>query len=130
MNTLRHSRPGSRPGLRCGCWAGFSPALSLLLAEPHSAFAQGKLDARYEVTLAGIPVGKGAWIVDIAEDQFSAAASGGTSGLLKAFAGGSGVRRLAGPHRQRRAGGDRLFRHHQYIEEIRSHPHGRWLTAM
>ncbi|HXQ03508.1 MAG TPA: DUF3108 domain-containing protein [Bradyrhizobium sp.] len=56
-----------------------------------SAFAQGKLDARYEATLAGIPVGKGTWTIDIADDSFSAAASGGTSGLLKAFAGGSGT---------------------------------------
>ena len=59
---------------------------------PHSeALAQGKLDARYEATLAGIPVGKGAWTIDIADDQFSAAAAGGTSGLMKAFAGGSGT---------------------------------------
>ena len=64
---------------------------ALLLAMPQSAFAQGKLDAHYEATLAGIPVGKGAWTVDIADDQFSAAASGGTSGLFKAFAGGSGT---------------------------------------
>src|SRR6202165_2107230 len=58
---------------------------------PHSASAQGKVDARYEATLAGIPVGKGAWTIDISDDQFSASASGGTLGLLKAFAGGSGT---------------------------------------
>ena len=69
---------------------GFCTGACLLLTAP-SAFAQGKLDARYEATLAGIPVGKGAWTVDIADDSFSAAASGGTSGLLKAFAGGSGT---------------------------------------
>ena len=69
---------------------GLCTAACLLLAAP-SAFAQGKLDARYEATLAGIPVGKGAWTIDIADDSFSAAASGGTSGLLKAFAGGSGT---------------------------------------
>src|ERR1700687_4601893 len=68
------------------CAAAF--VLSVL---PHSASAQGRLDARYEATLAGIPVGKGAWTIEIADDQFSAAASGGTSGLLKAFAGGSGT---------------------------------------
>jgi len=62
----------------------------ILLGAP-SAFAQGKLDARYEATLAGIPVGKGAWTIDISDDQFSASAAGGTSGLLKAFAGGSGT---------------------------------------
>jgi hypothetical protein len=69
---------------------GVCTGACLLLAAP-SAFAQGKLDARYEATLAGIPVGKGAWTIDIADDAFSAAASGGTSGLLKAFAGGSGT---------------------------------------
>jgi hypothetical protein len=63
----------------------------LLLAPAGQALAQGKLEARYEATLAGIPIGKGAWTIDIAEDQFSAAATGGTSGLLKAFAGGSGA---------------------------------------
>jgi hypothetical protein len=62
----------------------------ILLGAP-SAFAQGKLAARYEATLAGIPVGKGAWTIDISDDQFSASAAGGTSGLLKAFAGGSGT---------------------------------------
>ena len=70
---------------------GLFAGAAMLLAAPHAALAQGKLDARYEATLAGIPVGKGAWTIEIADDQFSAAASGGTSGLLKAFAGGSGT---------------------------------------
>jgi hypothetical protein len=73
-------------------WASLvTGALLGLLAQAGPAAAQGKLDARYEVSLAGIPVGKGAWVIDIADDQYSAAASGGTSGLLKAFAGGSGT---------------------------------------
>jgi hypothetical protein len=63
----------------------------MLSALPQAAFAQGRLDARYEATLAGIPVGKGAWTIDIGDDQFSASALGGTSGILKAFAGGSGT---------------------------------------
>src|SRR3984957_12054809 len=63
----------------------------LLLASPHAASAQGRLDARYEATLAGIPVGKGTWTIEISDDQFAAQATGGTSGLLKAFAGGSGM---------------------------------------
>src|SRR5882757_9615483 len=63
----------------------------MLLAAAHSASAQGKLDAHYEATLAGIPVGKGAWTIDISDDQFSASAFGGTAGLLKAFAGGTGT---------------------------------------
>lgn len=50
----------------------------------------GRLEAKYEASLAGIAVGKGQWAIDINDDQYSAAASGGTAGLLKAFAGGSG----------------------------------------
>ena len=78
---------------RFGSWVfgGLCAAALLMLLPPHSASAQGRLDARYEATLAGIPVGKGAWTIEINEDQFTAAASGGTAGLLKAFAGGSGT---------------------------------------
>jgi hypothetical protein len=65
--------------------------VAMLVQSPAPASAQGKLDARYEVTLAGIPVGKGTWAIDISDDQFTASASGGTTGLLKAFAGGSGT---------------------------------------
>ena len=64
-------------------------AFMLLGAAP--GLAQGRLDARYEATLSGIPVGKGAWNIEISDDQFSASASGGTAGLLKAFSGGSGT---------------------------------------
>ena len=42
------------------------------------------------VTLSGLPIGKGAWVIDIAEDQFTAAASGATTGLLQIFASGAG----------------------------------------
>jgi hypothetical protein len=69
----------------------FLASALLALAVPGSAAAQGKLEAQYEATLAGIPVGRGAWNVDISDDQFSAAASGGTMGLLNAIAGGSGT---------------------------------------
>lgn len=58
-------------------------------AEP--AAAQGKLEAQYEATLSGIPVGRGAWNIDIQDEVFSAAASGGTTGILKSFASGSGT---------------------------------------
>jgi hypothetical protein len=71
--------------LGCLCALGFA------FLAPHAATAQGKLEAQYEATLAGIPVGKGGWNIDISEDQYSASAVGGTSGLLKAFAGGTGT---------------------------------------
>jgi len=66
-------------------------ALALWWLAPEAALAQGHLDAQYEATLAGIPVGKGAWTIDIGDDQFSASAFGGTSGLLKTLANGSGT---------------------------------------
>ena len=54
------------------------------------ALAQGKLDARYTASLAGVPIGRGAWVIDIADDQYTAAASGMTTGLLRVFASGQG----------------------------------------
>jgi hypothetical protein len=71
------------------------PALAALVfvavAGVTPSFAQGKLEAQYEATLAGIPVGRGAWNIDITDDQFSASAIGGTAGFLKTFASGSGA---------------------------------------
>jgi hypothetical protein len=54
------------------------------------ANAQGRLDAHYVATLAGLPIGKGAWVIDIGDDQFSATANGMTTGLLRVFASGDG----------------------------------------
>jgi hypothetical protein len=62
-----------------------------LAAFAGPAKAQGKLEARYTATLAGIPIGTGSWTVDIGESQYSAAARGGTTGLLHAFTGGEGT---------------------------------------
>ena len=61
-----------------------------LRSRRSAALAQGRLDAQYEATLSGIPVGKGAWTIEIGDDTFSASAQGGTAGLLKAFSGGTG----------------------------------------
>ena len=56
-----------------------------------AANAQGRLDARYAASLGGLSVGRGAWVVDIGEDKYLAAASGVTAGLLRLFAGGEGT---------------------------------------
>jgi hypothetical protein len=69
---------------------GLCTGAALSLA-PQAAFAQGRLDARYEASLSGIAVGNGTWTVEIGEDAFSASARGATAGLLKAFAGGTGT---------------------------------------
>jgi hypothetical protein len=64
-------------------------ALSAPAISPASA--QGKLDAQYSVTLAGIPIGKGDWVIDIADTQYTATANGRTTGLLRAFSSGEGT---------------------------------------
>ncbi|MEN3348303.1 MAG: hypothetical protein V7632_1938 [Bradyrhizobium sp.] len=64
---------------------------AFLLFGGEAVRAQGRLEAQYEATLAGIPVGKGSWTVDIGDEVFSASAQGGTAGLLKAFSGGTGT---------------------------------------
>jgi hypothetical protein len=65
-------------------------ALPLSLADASDAKAQGRLDARYTVSLAGIPVGRGAWVIDVTDDHYRAAATGTTVGLLRVFASGHG----------------------------------------
>jgi hypothetical protein len=61
-----------------------------LAAGVPQAHAQSRLDARYAVTLGGVPIGKGAWVVDISDSQFTAAASGATTGLLRVLSTGRG----------------------------------------
>ncbi|MDE2376034.1 MAG: DUF3108 domain-containing protein [Bradyrhizobium sp.] len=85
MTSLRPDRPP-----RVGRVAAALIGLALAWAAQPAA-AQGRLEAQYEATLSGIPVGRGAWNIDIQDDVFSAAASGGTIGLLKSFTGGSGT---------------------------------------
>jgi len=61
-----------------------------VFAGAAAAQAQVKLTAHYSATLAGLPIGKGQWLVDIAEHEFTATASGATAGLLWVFARGEG----------------------------------------
>lgn len=61
-----------------------------LFAGAPPALAQGKLDARYVASVAGVPVGRGTWIVDISGDHFTAAASGRTTGVLSVLSVGEG----------------------------------------
>lgn len=73
-----------KAGIAGACAAGF------LMLAPLPAFAQGKVEAHYEASLAGIAVGRGTWGIEIADDFYSASAQGATAGLLKAFSGGTG----------------------------------------
>ena len=62
-----------------------------LAAVSSAAAAQGRLDATYAVTLAGIPIGKGDWTIDITDTHFTAAGTGTTTGLMRVFTGGHGA---------------------------------------
>ena len=73
--------------------AGLALVAAAAMSTPARAQNQshGKLEAHYTASLAGIPVGKGSWVIDINESHFSAAASGLTTGLLRLFVGGEGT---------------------------------------
>jgi len=53
--------------------------------------AQGKLEARYAASVAGIVVGRGSWSIEIGQNQYTAAASGRVVGLLKILSNGEGT---------------------------------------
>jgi hypothetical protein len=63
---------------------------ALAIDAGHFATAQGRLEAEYTATLAGIPIGRGNWVIEISEDQFSATASGGTFGIMRVISAGQG----------------------------------------
>jgi hypothetical protein len=60
-------------------------------AVSHGAAAQVRLEAQYVASLGGIPIGRGGWVIDVTEDQYSASASGGTTGILKFFSSAHGT---------------------------------------
>ena len=77
--------------LRVPCRPGMVLLAALTLAGVGPAHSQAKLDADYTATLLGIPIAHVSWTVAIQQDQFTAAANGATSGLLRAFSPGSGT---------------------------------------
>jgi hypothetical protein len=72
-------------------WLAGACAAALFALAPLPAAAQGKLEAHYEASLAGIAVGRGTWGIEIGDDYYSASAQGATAGLLKAVSGGTGT---------------------------------------
>ena len=78
------------------CFVRLAIAVTALALVPASARAQGRLDARYAASLAGMSIGTGAWFIDISEGRYTAAASGTTAGLLRVFTGGHGSTAVRG----------------------------------
>jgi len=66
-------------------------AAVLALSCVHEASAQGKLEAHYTARLAGVPIGKGTWVINIGDTSYTAVASGVTAGLLKFLTNGQGT---------------------------------------
>jgi hypothetical protein len=43
------------------------------------------------MSLAGLAIGQGTWVIDISDNQYTSVAKGGTIGLLRTFTGGEGT---------------------------------------
>jgi Protein of unknown function (DUF3108) len=72
--------------------------LAVLVADAaRVAAAQGRFEAEYTATLAGIPIGHGNWVIEISDDQYSATASGGTFGIMRVLNTGHGTSTAQGP---------------------------------
>ena len=76
--------------LSASCLAVCMPAVgrSARVSPIHSV---GKLDAAYEATLLGFPIGDVTWTIDFHDNRYSAAAQGATAGLLLIFSRGHGT---------------------------------------
>jgi uncharacterized protein DUF3108 len=57
----------------------------------HQTGRLTRLEAEYVVSIAGIPIGRGNWIIELSDDAYSAAASGTTTGIVRFFTGGRGT---------------------------------------
>lgn len=85
--------PRFRTGRRFALLAG---SLALAGGSAGAAQAQGRLEAHYQVTLAGFPIGSGAWTIDVADDHYTMTASGQATGVLRAFSSGDGAAAVRG----------------------------------
>jgi hypothetical protein len=78
-----------RGHIRCFLIGATAMAFAGLSGDAH-AQAQTKLEARYTASLSGIPLGSGSWVIEVAPDQYTAIATGRTTGLVRLVSDGSG----------------------------------------
>ncbi len=71
-------------------------ACGALAVAPERARAQGKLEAHYHATLAGVEIGKGNWVIEIDGTRYKAATSGVTTGLMHVITQGEGTSAVRG----------------------------------
>ena len=89
-----------KTGLGLGSAATLAAAIvttALVADARHGVAAQGRFEAEYGATLAGIPIGHGTWVIEISDDQFTATASGGTFGIVRLLTQSHGVSTAQGP---------------------------------
>jgi len=68
--------------------AGVAAVVSVIAFAPAPCRAQGKLDASYTASLAGVPVGSGGLNVDVGSQEYAASGNGQVEGLIRMFSGG------------------------------------------
>jgi hypothetical protein len=96
---VRHKLACHRAIPRLATSRSLLAAICLVLGTPATPSEAGtvqnnsaaRLDVAYKATLFGFPIGNIIWTIDIENNQFSAAATGKTAGLLRIFAQGHGV---------------------------------------
>jgi hypothetical protein len=54
------------------------------------AFAEGKVDARYSITIGGFPIGKADLVADFKKNTYEAAGNARLTGLINVFTSGQG----------------------------------------
>ncbi len=75
---------------------GMLGALTMPFGVPDAAKAQGRLDARYTISLAGVPVGAASWTVEVDSTRYAAYATGHATGLISLLVDGEGSARVRG----------------------------------
>jgi Protein of unknown function (DUF3108) len=95
VTPFAHSRTAAGVGV-------FIAAILSIAAVAAPARAQGRVEATYRATLAGIPIGGGNWIIDVGAKQYAGAATGHASGLMRVLASGEGSSTVRGAIKQGR----------------------------
>ena len=62
----------------------------VLAVSGHSAYGQKRFEAKYEITMAQVPIGHIAWHVDLENDFYAASADGKASRILSVLMNGEG----------------------------------------
>jgi len=81
---------------------GLFVAVAVVGVPIDPACAQGRVEAAYRATLAGIPIGSGSWIIDIGPKHYAGAATGRASGLMRMLVSGEGSSTVRGTVKQGR----------------------------